>query len=197
MFTKQRHLINKKLYGIKPWYFLVIGSVFLVIAIIALRQNNMTMIRLRDAVIAADQQDGDVEKALQDLRRHVYSHMNTNLTSGKNSIKPPIQLKARYDRLATVEQERIKQQNAQITATAEAKCASQFPSSGYNAPRVACVQEYVRANAVSASAIPDALYKFDFVSPRWSPDLAGISLLLSGVSYALGAIWYLMISRRY
>jgi hypothetical protein len=30
--------------------------------------------------------------------------------------------------------------------------------------------------------IPEALYKFAFVSPRWSPDLAGWSMLVSLLS---------------
>jgi hypothetical protein len=32
---------------------------------------------------------------------------------------------------------------------------------------------------MSTQAVPEGLYKFDFVSPRWSPDLAGWSLVFT------------------
>ncbi len=172
--------------ALKAWHVLLVAAVFLVIGIFALRQNNFTMIKLREAVTKADQENGDVEAALQALRKHVYSHMNTDLSSGSNAIKPPIQLKARYERLASAEQERIKQANAKVTADGEAKCSAQYPGAGFNAPRVACVQEYVRTNGSSAMGIPDSLYKFDFVSPSWSPDLAGWSLVISFCLFILG-----------
>lgn len=197
MLVRQRHVANQSIMGFKPWYFLIVAGLTLVISVAALRNNNTTMIRLRDAVVVADQQNADVELALQDLRRHVYSHMNTDLSSGNNAIKPPIQLKARYERLAGAEQERIKQANTATAIKAEAVCAGQYPSGGYNAPRVACVQEYMRVNAQAVASIPDSLYKFDFVSPRWSPDLAGISLLLSLLSFVLFIGWYAFLSRRH
>lgn len=197
MLTKQRHIASQSYRGIKPWYFLLTALIFALISIAALRANNTTMLRLRDAVVAADQKNGDVEGALQDLRRHVYGHMNTDLSSGNNAIKPPIQLKARYERLAAADQERLKQANSAVTTQAEATCSAQFPATGYNAPRVACVQEYVRTKASTASTIPDSLYKFDFVSPRWSPDLAGVSLVLSLASFILFICSYVFLSRRH
>ncbi len=177
--------IHHQITWLRAWYFLVPAVLFALLAIHGMRANYATMVTLREAVYTADQNNGDVETALKNLRTHVYSHMNTNLTSGSNSIKPPIQLKARYERLIAAEQERIKGLNAQITAQAEQICAGRFPAGGYNAPRVACVQEYVGANGVKAREIPDQLYKFDFVSPRWSPDLAGFSIVLSALFFAL------------
>lgn len=164
---------------LKAWYFLIPAVVFALLAVHGLRSNYSTMVTLREAVYAADAQGGDVELRLNELRSHVYAHMNTNLTSGSNAIKPPIQLKSRYERLVAADAERIKAENAAVGAAAEQTCAQKFPASGYNAPRVACVQDYVGANAAKARDIPDQLYKFDFVSPRWSPDLAGISIVLS------------------
>lgn len=183
---------QKKLQSIKVKYFLVAGLILLAIAIVALRQNNFTMISLRDEVAKADQENGDVEAALQALRQHVHGHMNTNLSSGNNAIKPPIQLKVRYERLASSEQARAKQENAKITAEGEARCGAQFPAAGFNAQRVACVQEYVRANATSANPIPDSLYKFDFVSPKWSPDLAGWSLVASTSCFVTALVLFIL-----
>lgn len=181
MNIRELHHLYRQTRWFKAWYFLIPAIIFGMLAVNGLRSNYSTMVTLRESVYKADEQNGDVETALNNLRSHVYSHMNTNLTSGSNPIKPPIQLKARYERLVAAEQERIKAQNAQVTAQGEQVCAAQFPDAGYNAPRVACVQEYVGVNGVKARDIPDQLYKFDFISPRWSPDLAGYSLIFSGL----------------
>jgi len=138
--------------------------------------------------VEADKSNGDVETALHELRSFVHSHMNTNLSSGEFAIKPPIQLKARYERLATGEQQRVQALNAQVAAQAESTCGQQFPAGGFNSPRVSCIQDYVSRNAASDQGIPSELYKFDFLSPRWSPDLAGISLLLSAIFFFLFAM---------
>lgn len=168
-----------KLVSVKAVYLLLPAVIFGALAIYGLRSNYATMVELREAVYVADRDNGDVEGALQALRSHVHGHMNTNLASGDNPIKPPIQLKTRYERLAAGEQERVKNLNAQVVAQGEAVCGQQFPGAGFNAPRVSCIQDYVAAHGVKQQSIPEQLYKFDFVSPRWSPDLAGISLVLS------------------
>lgn len=174
------HHFYRQLSRLKAWYFLAPIVAFAILSVYGLRSNYSTMVTLREAVYVADQQGGDVETALAQLRSHVHGHMNTNLVSGNNAIRPPIQLKSRYERLQASEGERIKAVNAEVSRQADANCAARFPGDGFNAPRVACIQDYVGANAINEqAAIPDALYKFDFVSPRWSPDLAGISIVLA------------------
>jgi hypothetical protein len=175
------HHAYTKLRTVKPGYLLIATLLFAAISVAALRQNNFKMIELRQAVITADEQNEDVETALQKLREHVHGHMNTNLASGEFAIKPPIQLKARYERLVAQEQANIKKASEAVTKQGEAICATRFPAGGYNAPRVACVQEYVAANAGKSDPVPDELYKFDFISPRWSPDLAGWSLVITAL----------------
>ena len=101
---------NSKL---KPWYFLALALLSGTACTLALRQNNLNMIKLRDQVFVVDKANGDIEKALKDLREYVYAHMNTNLSSG-NSIKPPIQLKYRYERLLEAEKQRVKTTNDKI-----------------------------------------------------------------------------------
>lgn len=192
MNKRKLHHIHRKFRIISPWYFLTASAVFLAIGVYGLRQNNFTMINLRQAVVTADENNGDVEKALEELRLFVYGHMNTNLSSGKFAIKPPIQLKHRYDQLVDAEQQKVKGVNQTVQQQGEAICAAQFPAAGYNSPRVACIQQYVSANAKKANDVPPELYKFDFVSPRWSPDLAGISLLISALFFMLFALRFLV-----
>lgn len=155
-----------------------------VICVSALRQNNLNMVKLRNQVFAADKANGDVETALRNLREYVYSHMNTNLSSG-NSIKPPIQLKYRYDRLVAAEKKRVGEDATSVYNKAQKYCESFISHSVFGGANIQCVQNYVKSHGAQEINIPDSLYKFDFVSPTWTPDLAGISLVATVVFFLL------------
>jgi hypothetical protein len=140
------------------------------VSVLALRHNNQHMIKLRSTVYEADRTNGDVEKALDNLRSYVYG----------NPIKPPIQLKYTYERLQSAAE-----QGANTTGLyteAENYCEQVIPGSVsfYGAGRIGCVQQYILSHGgKSAPKTPAALYEFDFVSPAWSPDLAGWTLVLN------------------
>lgn len=152
--------------------FLVCG----ITSVSALRYNNEQMINLRNAVYAADKNGGDVSTALNNLRNYVYAHMNTNLSSGNNNIKPPIQLKYTYEKLEAQAQQAAN--NTGLYTAAENYCQAQIPTGFSGRYRISCVQDYINSHGGKvAAAIPTALYEFDFVSPTWSPDLAGWSLV--------------------
>lgn len=182
----KRHLhhVWRKLRPINSWVFLGLALAFGIISIYAMRQNNLTAIRLRDTVIEADKQNADVEKPLRALREHVYSHMNADLSTG-TGLQQPVQLKYRYDRLVAAEKARVEAANGNIYTQAQAECERQVPAGASGGGRIACIEQYVSNNGVAENPIPDALYKFDFVSPRWSPDVAGISLFLSAAFFLL------------
>lgn len=144
----------------------------------ALRANNEHMISLRDKVYAADQAGTDVQTPLRNLQVYVTSHMNTDLTTGQGSVYPPIQLKYTYERLVQAQGNQIASTNSQLYSQAQAYCESQNHTdfSGHN--RVPCIEQYVESHStLTLSQIPDSLYKFSFISPSWSPDLAGWSLV--------------------
>jgi hypothetical protein len=169
---------------IKPWYFLVLALLSAVVCVAALRANNQHMIKLRNAVYAADKNDTNVQTALKTLQNYVTSHMNTNLSTG-TSVYPPIQLKYTYNRLVQAQTSQLAQTNTQLYTDAQHYCEQQDPVdfSGHN--RVPCIEQYVSSrspDAVQLPAIPDALYKFSFVTPTWSPDLAGWSLVVAILS---------------
>ena len=168
-----------------PWYaFLGLFIVSALVSAYALRQNNLTMVKFRDAAYVADEKDGDVNKALNDLRNYVHSHMNTNLSSGGNTIKPPIQLKYTYERLAAKAQKAANDQG--LYTEAANYCQERIPASVSisGRSRVSCVQDYILSHGGKrAEPIPTALYQFDFISPTWSPDLAGWSLLVTAILF--------------
>ncbi|HEX5456350.1 MAG TPA: hypothetical protein VFW77_03200 [Candidatus Saccharimonadales bacterium] len=179
MTDKQRLRYHyKHLKRVKPVYFLILAVFFLMLAIYGLRQNYSEMVKLRTAVATADEENGDVEGALRNLRGFVYNHMNTNLSSGNVSIKPPIQLRYRYERLVKKEQASAAAINKDVKQKGEQACHAKYPAGIFNNLRVSCVAAYIRNHSVKPNPIPEELYKFDFISPSWSPDLAGISLLL-------------------
>lgn len=181
------HHIWTRVRPIKTWYLFAIFLVFAATSVMALRSNYSAMAELRDAVYEADQNGTGVEKSLQDLRAYVSGHMNTDLDTG-NGIYPPIQLKHTYERLVRAEQERVSEANARIYTDAQKHCETVDPNSILGRSRVPCIEQYIKSQGtVTARSIPDALYKFDFVSPRWSPDLAGWGLVLSALLLLLTA----------
>ena len=160
---------------------------FSFLAIWQLRENNLKMLQLKQAVIMADEQGGDVEKALNELRLFVYGHMNTRLRA-PGSSEPPIQLINRYNQLVAAEQARIANistVSSELYQKAQTEC---------NKPEISlslrnqCVKDYYVANGGGGSYIklpPKELYTYDFASPRWSTDIAGVSLALAIVSSVL------------
>ena len=186
MNKRSLHHTWTRLRHIRPWYFLVIALISTAVCIFALRANNEHMVTLRNAVYAADKNNTDVNGALKNLQSYVTSHMNTDLSSGPNSVYPPIQLKYTYERLVQA-QEQAKT-NDQLYTDAQHYCEKQdsVDFSGHN--RVPCIEQYVQSHGgtqTPATNIPDSLYKFDFVSPAWSPDLAGWSMLVAAISWLL------------
>lgn len=192
MNKRKLHHIWVLLKRVNYWYFLAAFLLSALVAIFALRQNNLTAVKLRDEVLKVDQQNGNTEAALKKLREYVYAHMNTGLSTD-TSVYPPIQLKYSYDRLLQAEKDRVATQNGSTYNDAQIYCEKNFPQSFYGAGRLPCIQSYLDGHPnIQPRQVPDSLYKFDFVSPVWSADLAGISLVGSGLFLALFAAIFLL-----
>ncbi len=187
MNKKKLHHIWKIVRRASYWYFLAAFLVCGLIAAMSLRHNNLTALALRDEVLQTDKDNGNTEVALKKLREYVYSHMNTNLASD-TSVYPPIQLKYRYERLVQAEKDKAAATNGNIYNDAQNYCEKNFPQSFYGAGRLPCIQNYLDTHPYvqpQPKSIPDSLYKFDFASPVWSPDLAGLSLVLAAFFFVL------------
>jgi preprotein translocase subunit SecF len=164
-----------------PYFpFLVLFIISGLICLASLRHNNTTMIGLRDQVYAADKSNGNVEAALDKLRAYVYGHMNTDLSSG-SGIKPPIQLSYTYARLQQNEA-----QNSSLYIDAKNYCEAKIPASQSvsGRGRIECITQYVTDHGAKPVNVPQGLYQFDFISPAWSPDLAGWSLVATVIFFA-------------
>ncbi|MDL2341639.1 MAG: hypothetical protein QFB87_00985 [Patescibacteria group bacterium] len=158
---------------------LLLGATLVSLSICAfsLRANNQHMLQLRQAVYTADEKGSGVEPALVSLQSYVTAHMNTRLDSGSNAVYPPIQLKYTYDRLVQARSDKLATTNSQTYSAAQGYCEQQNSTDFSGRNRVPCIEQYVQSHGVQLPTIPDALYKFSFASPVWSPDVAGWSLV--------------------
>jgi hypothetical protein len=183
MYKLEKNSLKKIIKSIRPIHYLALAIISLVISLFALRANNEHMLTLRNAVYNADQQNGNVTLALQNLQSYVTHNMNTNLNSGNGSVYPPIQLKYTYQRLLASESNAVAASNTSLYTQAEYYCQAQIPTGFSGRYRVPCIEQYIESHDTTLPSIPTSLYEFDFISPTWSPDLAGLSLLLSLVSF--------------
>jgi hypothetical protein len=187
MDKRTAHYILTRLRRVPLAYIMAAGFIFASIAVISLRHNNLHMSELRDAVYAADENGKGVDEALQELRAYVTAHMNTNLTSD-NGVYPPIQLKYTYSRLVQKAGANTANANASVYHNAQKYCEGQIPTGFSGRYRLDCIEDYVQSHGgAPVTNIPDSLYKFDFVSPTWSPDLAGFSVVLAVLMFVFSA----------
>jgi len=187
MNKRRLHHLWAQLRPVSYWYFAILFAVTGLFALFAYRQNNVRALQLRDELAQVDKDNGDVAGKLNELREYMYSHMNAGL-SNTNSIYPPIQLKYTYERLAAGEKQRVSEANAKIYNDAQKTCEIVVPTGLSGSNRLSCIQQYVDTKGAKENGVPDALYKFDFVSPAWSPDLAGFLVVLSLVFLLLFAV---------
>jgi hypothetical protein len=197
MNIKHLHHLWTQIRRVKPWYFLIVCVLFACLSVYAIRQNNLKMVQLRSAVYSADQNNGNVSAALEALQAYVTAHMNTNLSSGPNSPYPPIQLQYTYERLQEAQaQSQLSQTNAnsQLYTDAQTYCQQQDSTDFSGRNRVPCIIQYVQSHGVSnftVQTIPASEYEFDFLSPSWSPDVAGWSIVAAVLALLLFVVTWL------
>lgn len=206
----------RRLEQIKTWQLIVLLVLSGFMSATFLRLNNVGMIDRRDAVKQADV-DGDetvIAKRLYDLQRFVASHMNTD----PGSVPLEHSYKRAYDRaLQDFEAQIANQSNNNTVAEVRAYCDAQAQQGGWGRflasadPRyVQCINdkwnEYPSAENVNYhfQAPSTAPYYHTFVSPRWSPDFAGWSLVVTGiialiivVRFIILVILRILIKRKY
>jgi hypothetical protein len=168
---------------VKTWQLLILLILALFISATFLRLNNIGMVERRNAVISADETgtQEDIIKRLYDLQQYVSSHMNTDMGKGvylEGSYKRDSQKV--LDAAASQQNE-----NGNIYKKAQEVCAPKFSS--YSAAYLQCttseLAKYPAAtDLISAAKLPTAdTYLHDFVSPVWSPDFAGWSIVVCAV----------------
>lgn len=186
----QKHLEKRALTKVAVFGLLTVVSIAL--SVYGLMLNSRGAVERFETLKSVDEAGGDVETALNDLRSYIYRHMNSRVGSDLG-IKPPIQLKFTYERLVAAEEERVSKTNEALNPEAIAYCEATNPVGLSGRHRIDCIEKYVDEKGAKSQVISDDLYKFDFVPPRWSPDLAGFSIVASvifGVLFAVHVYLY-------
>jgi len=166
------------------WKLVLILVLMLFIAATLLRLSNIGMVSRRDAVIAADKAGDKQQLAdrLSELKQYVFSHMNASTD---------FYLNYQYQRdakaaITAASQANSANPNGNVNEKAAQVCdalARQF-GWGYSTPYFNCfvneLAKYPGSNTLEVKAkLPStALYYISFVSPLWTPSLAGLAVLI-------------------
>ncbi len=181
----------KRLSQIKTWQLVILLIMSGFISATFLRLNNVGMVERRESVEHADKA-GDIvnlQQRLYDLQRYVSTHMNAD--PGKIALDHTY--KQMYDRKLKEFEEEIKNQsNNDTVSKVRAVCDARAQQGGYGRfttqadPRyINCInEEWVKYPASKATnlqfeAPSTEPYYHTFVSPIWSADYAGWSLLVT------------------
>lgn len=195
----------KRLNRVKTWQLLVLLILSTAITLTLLRLNNIGMLQHRNAVLSADK-SGDtiaIANALVKLQQYSAGHMNADTGPFylENTFKRDF---AELYEKATAQSEPTNNVNSK----ADAVCRPQFTvySQAYTDCFVAELAKYPPAEDPSDRVeVPDSsLYRHEFISPMWSPDFAGLGVVISGAIALLIAarlitvgILHLLLKRRY
>lgn len=195
---KLHHLLTI-LRRIKTWQLLLLFIVFFALSLYLLRQNNLGMVELRNLVKKVDEENGNTQAALTNLQRHVTSHMNTDLGAG-------VFLEHSYQRaydMALKEATSRVNPNSAVYNQAENQCREQFGARSFQ-QYLQCVQQKVTSLSPGRDPLenvkvpPAELFAYNFVSPTWSFDWAGIVVLITafiGVIVVVRAVGYITLTQ--
>lgn len=173
------------IHQVKTWQLVVILLISIIVSASFLRLNSQEMDKRRNAVYAADKL-GDkptIKKELVALQQFVSHHTNASLGKG-------FYLEHEYNRdrdAALAAATSATNPNAAVYKQASIECQNRFRGGvdSFRNDYVTCVSERVRAlgpggDPSDSLKLPRAEnYHYNFVSPIWSPDFAGVSLAIT------------------
>lgn len=169
----------KQLQRVKTWQLLILLILAGFLAATFLRLDNIGMIQRRDAVLSADKEGNvdTIQNRLYDLQRYVASHMNADTG--------PFYLEEQFKRDAQKlvdAASNVTNPNGNINVKAESVCKPQYTK--WSPAYVQCFADELAKYPPSPDPAQNvilpstALYRHDFSSPSWSPDFAGLFVLL-------------------
>ena len=192
----KKHL--KQIQLLKNWQLFILLLLVIFVDLTALRLNNVGMVRRREAVEAADKV-GDVEaarKATIEFANYVHAHMNSGgiVYSDKTHwFKINREVKIVWSNIYESDMRKAEQiareaesnnPNGNIFKKAEEACRPRFHG-GYSLAYQQCIldeqNKYPASNQgqIKAQYPNISEYTYNFVTPLWSPDLAGWTTLLA------------------
>lgn len=171
----------KRLQVIKTWQLIILLVLASFVAATFLRLNNTGMVERRNAVYAADKvgNQDDLTYRIYDLQRFASSHMNADTGVFYLQETYNRDVKELVDASSAESSS-----NQTVNDAAEAVCRPQFSS--WSPAYVQCfvneLNKHGGTDTLPSVQLPaPALYRYSFVSPLWSPDFAGWSLVVCAV----------------
>ncbi len=179
MNKRRLHHYWTKIRAVKTWHLVILLIFFAVLSVYGLRQNSLGLEPKIEAVLVADANNKDIEKAINELGDYVVHHMNADLPR-------PIQLETSYQRAVDKAYDKALKDLRSGSLLEEARDVCDklgvIVSAG---PQ--CIQDYLDKNWNPAKGslvvdLPDvSLFTYNFAAPTWSPDLPGWSMFVAAV----------------
>lgn len=172
----------KNIERVKTWQLLIIFILLGFVAATFLRLNNIGMIERRDAVEAADKEGNPetIKARLYDLQRYSSEHMHA-------SAEVALQHQYNRDWQKSLDDAKTTSDRPNVYINAETVCRPRF-SSWVGPAYMQCMMDEISRDAGSNSIDQQgpeppnkALYQHSFMSPTWSPDFAGWTVLAAGL----------------
>lgn len=197
----------KQIQSLKNWQLFILLLLVIFVDLTALRLNNVGMVRRREAVETADKA-GDVEaarKATIELANYVYNHMNSGgivYSDETHWFKINREVKIVWANIYESDMRKAEQiareaesnnPNGNIFKKAEEACRPRFHG-GYSLAYQQCIldeqNKYPASNRgqIKAQYPNISEYTYNFVTPLWSPDLAGWTTLTAAILIFMIAI---------
>lgn len=195
-----------KFHGLKTWQLMVILIPLLFLDATLLRLDHIRMTELRDAVLSADaeEDDGKLEMALNELKEFVLGNMVINVVDDNGAQRVtfgtgPFYLEHQYIRAANKALEEAEAKftsdsnpNGNIYALASDTCRTLAINNGWtwdNPNYINCmvseIEKYPAANEINdqikASLPSTELFRREYASPIWAPTLTGLMILITAV----------------
>ncbi|HEX6258993.1 MAG TPA: hypothetical protein VFZ48_05935 [Candidatus Saccharimonadales bacterium] len=206
MLARQLWLLKR----VKTWQLVIIFIIAAFLSATFLRLNNLGMIERREAVIEADKRGDEraIIRSLGALQEYVSSHMNTDLQNG-------VYLQYSYERARDKvldNASNASNPNSKVYQRASVECRARWQGGvdSFRNDYVQCVIDRVKSlregqDALSSLHLPRAdMYRHVFISPLWTPDFAGFSvlfclliLLLIAFRLVAAAVLRILLHRRY
>ena len=172
----------------KARYFFIFMAILLLVGLFGMRQNNQTAYDMWGD-IHGDTGETAEREDYQALQEYVHNNMNASGPAGMDVFRRDVYEGALEEYHQAIAEE---SSSGTVYEDAVAECDREGQSATDNAE---CVQNYIGARLGDAdrqtAAEPNPEdFTTTLHSPRWTPDLAGLSLLGAVLSGLIGAVLY-------
>lgn len=187
-----------KFHRLKTWQIILVAILLLFVDATLLRLDHVKMVELRDAVLAADEEEDDelVVERLEELKKFTFSHIVVNMheENGSQSLTfgtGPFYLEHQYNRAAEAAIEDARAGltdygDENVIGTAEQDCRARGETRTWN-QYAQCILTEVEnhptmdflTDQITAKIPSTELYRKNYASAIWAPCLSGFVILLT------------------